>query len=277
VRQMASAFSKMNKKEQLKARKAAYRDWLLTMEEAERPTSIMKRIAKTHGMTLAELEELKEKDQWEKRAEKQRKKIVKKEIEENIDKNVSIENKQQIKDINKLLDEADIPDRWKIFIMYYLHSYNIKYAAQKAGYSNPANCAAGFQALQDPRVKKLIKQIKEIMYTDIYVTGMDVLNEYIKIAFADITEFVEFDGKSVTLKNSEQVDGRLITEVKSGRDGLSIKLADKLKAMEKLEKLFDVIPDRKLMLDHQRFLLQKELATKATDGETKVTIVNDIG
>jgi phage terminase small subunit len=274
---MASAFSKMNKKEKLAARKAAYRDWLLAMEEAQHAPKIMKRIAKTHGMSLAELEELKDKDQWEKRAEKQRKKIVKKEIEENIDKNVSIENKQQIQDINKLLDEADIPDRWKIFIMYYLHSYNIGYAAKKAGYKDHKNCSAGFKALQDPRVKELIKQIKEIMYTDIYVTGMDVLNEYIKIAFADITEFVTFNGREVTLKDSDQVDGRLITEVKSGREGLSIKLVDKLKAMEKLEKLFDVIPDRRLMLDHQRFLLQKELANKVGDGDTKVTIVNDIG
>jgi phage terminase small subunit len=160
--------------------------------------------------------------------------------------------------------------------MYYLHSYNIGYAARKAGYTTGANCSAGFKALQDPRVKKLMKQIKEIMYTDIYITGRDILNEYIKIAFADMTEFVEFDNRRVKLKNSQDVDGRLITEVKQGKDGVTIKLADKMKAIERLEKLFNVIPDHKLELEREKFEFTKKLAEKETGTGNKVVIINDL-
>jgi phage terminase small subunit len=102
------------------------------------------------------------------------------------------------------------------------------------------------------------------------------LNEYIKIAFADMTEFVEFNDKKVILKDSTKVDGRLITEVKQGRDGVTIKLADKMKAIDRLEKLFNVIPDAKLQLDRERFEFNKKLAEKETLSGNKVIIMNDL-
>lgn len=275
-----STFSQLSRRKKLAARKAAYRQWLLVTETEKRPKSVYKRIAKENGMTIDELYHFMERDKWEQRAEKDRKKMVEEEINANLKDNVNLDpsKTEAINDINKLLHESDIPDRWKIFIMYYLHSYNITYAAKHAGYTDARNCSAGFKALQDERVKKLIREIKDIMYTEIYVTGQDILNEYVRIAFADITEFVSFNGQTVDLKDSKDIDGRLITEVKSGREGVTIKLADKMKAMEKLEKLFEVIPDRKLQLEREKFEFQKELANKADgNGDTKTVIVNDIG
>ncbi|WP_446923983.1 terminase small subunit, partial [Klebsiella pneumoniae] len=81
--------------------------------------------------------------------------------------------------------------------------------------------------------------------------------EYVKQAFADITDFTEFgydeypfkdiNGEevidegtgevktykvsNVSLKDSNEVDGTLIQEVKKGKDGVSVKLYDKQKAM----------------------------------------------
>ena len=43
---------------------------------------------------------------------------------------------------------------------------------------------------------------------------------------------LEKEINSVKFKDSAKVDGTLITEVKQGRDGVSIKLADKMKALE---------------------------------------------
>lgn len=273
-------FKDLTKKEQLEKRKEAYRRWFLSYEttDEDRMHQVEANIARNIGMTYKELLELKKKDKWQQRLEKDvDKEVLKKEIKKNLADNVPITNKEAITDINQLLDESNIPERWKIFVMYYLHSYNVTYAAKKAGYTTGANCSAGFQALQDKRVKKLMRQIKDIMYTDIWVTGRDVLQEYVKIAFADMTEYVEFDSRRVKLKSSSEVDGRLITEVRQGKDGVTIKLADKLKAMDKLDKLFDLIPDKKLELDKERFAFTKQLAEKESgDGTNKVIIINDL-
>ena len=43
---------------------------------------------------------------------------------------------------------------------------------------------------------------------------------------------------------SAVVDGTLIQEVSQGKNGIKIKLHDKMKALEKLEKYFDLLPDK---------------------------------
>ena len=48
----------------------------------------------------------------------------------------------------------------------------------------------------------------------------------------------------VDLNEHSLVDTSVIAEVKQGRDGVSIKLADKMKALEKLEIYFDLLPDK---------------------------------
>lgn len=97
----------------------------------------------------------------------------------------------------------------------------------------------------------------------------DIFQKYIDIAFANITDFVEFGqeqihvismygpvqvadpetGKkvplmktvnSVRLREHTDVDGTLISEVKQGRDGASIKLADRMKALQWLTDHMDL-------------------------------------
>ncbi|MED3353242.1 terminase small subunit, partial [Bacillus thuringiensis] len=125
---------------------------------------------------------------------------------------------------------------------------------------------------------------------------MDVLKEYIKIAFADITNYVTFGQKEVPvmgmfgpmkdeagneitriinyvdLHEADMVDGSIITEVKQGRDGISVKLADKMKALDKLSLYFDLFPDNfKRKVDEERLHMQQE-AQKVQIEKTKAEI-----
>jgi len=102
---------------------------------------------------------------------------------------------------------------------------------------------------------------------DLYIDALDVLEVYIKIAFADITDFTEFgtykeyvyvegqkmisvngdyitqDINYVRIKNHDEIDGSVVNEIKQGKDGITIKFHDKLKALEALTKYFDLLPD----------------------------------
>lgn len=121
------------------------------------------------------------------------------------------------------------------------------------------------------------------MTSDIYVEAMDVLNKYIKIAFADITDYMTFGQKQVPVmgmfgpakdeagnvmmqtvnyvdfKESTAVDGTILSEVKQGKDGIAIKLADRMKALDKLSLYFDLFPDHfKRKIEEERAKMQRE-------------------
>ena len=97
----------------------------------------------------------------------------------------------------------------------------------------------------------------------------DIFQKFMDIAFADVTDYVSFgreniqvmgafgpvmvenketgekevlekEVNTVKFKQSEDVDGTLITEVKQGKDGASIKLVDKMKALQWLSDHMDI-------------------------------------
>ena len=275
-------FNERNKKEKLEARKTAYKTWALSIEQANNPEQVLEACAVNSGMSIDQVCEWKQIDKWEKRFKKDKKDgTFKKEVKEGL-KDVMKErhvadNDGAAEEIHEMLHNSGLTDKHQLFVMHYLKSFNASQAAMDVGYTKGSANTAGSQLTNHPNIKQAIKRAKKLMQTDVYINGLDVLNEYIRVAFADITDFVEFDGQTVRMRRSHEVDGRLITEVKQGRDGISVKLADKMRALDKLEKLFDVIPDKKLLLEQQKFELQKNLADKAgTDPNTRVTIVNDI-
>jgi phage terminase small subunit len=95
----------------------------------------------------------------------------------------------------------------------------------------------------------------------------------------------EFEISVVKLKDSAGVDGTLISEVSQGKDGIKIKLADKMKAMDFLSKHTNLLSDEeKTKLDNeykkvQIQRLQKEIETLDKDSNANkepVRIVDDI-
>ncbi|EJR92070.1 hypothetical protein IKG_05666 [Bacillus cereus VD200] len=56
------------------------------------------------------------------------------------------------------------------------------------------------------------------------------------------------------------VDGSIITEVKQERDGISVKLADKMKVLDKLSQYCDLVPDTfKDQIEAERHRMQQEI------------------
>lgn len=70
-----------------------------------------------------------------------------------------------------------------------------------------------------------------------------------------VTKIVNF----VDFKESAEVDDTIISEVKQGKDGVSIKLYDKMKALDVLTKYIDLLPDKhKRMLEEEKLKIEKE-------------------
>ena len=266
----ASVFSQSTNKQKLAIRKKAYKLWA---DNPDNNTKIrLSRIGKEVGMTTREIYYYKVKDKWEER-HKKTSKVINEELEKQ-QKNISVERKESFDKIEQILNDSGLNEKHRLFVIYYLQTFNATMAAFEAGFSA---CKSNWALMNDERIKKAIKDIRAVIHEEIYVTGHDVLNNYIKIAFSDMTKFVEVKDNKLKLKDSNQIDGSLIQEIKQGRDGVTIKLHDKMKALDKLERLFELIPDKKLELEREKFEFNKETITKGIKEGKNITIIDDVG
>lgn len=171
------------------------------------------------------------------------------------------------------IDIPELTEKQKLFCLYYIKNFNATMAAIKAGYSKESAHVEGSRLLKNDKVRNYIKLLKGKMTEDLFIDAMDVLNRYIKIAFADMTDFVEFGQEQVPVmgmfgpvmvdnpetgqqeilmqtvnkikfKSAAEVDGGLICEISEGKNGTKIKLEDRQKALDKLAEYFDLFPDK---------------------------------
>jgi hypothetical protein len=73
-----------------------------------------------------------------------------------------------------------------------------------------------------------------------------VLAEWARIAFFDLRRAVSWTGSTVTLENSDELDddtAMAISEVRQGKDGVSIKAADRIAALTALSKHLGLFAD----------------------------------
>lgn len=152
------------------------------------------------------------------------------------------------------------------FCEVYVLNYNISIALRKAGYESETSGAA-YRIRQKPGCKRYIQWLKARMLHDTLINGEDIINQWVKIAFADMTDFVDINKFGITLKPVREMDGQLVKSIKSGRDSVSIELYDKLKALDSLAKYTEDMPkdykqkieERKMELMEQEFELKKSI------------------
>lgn len=208
------------------------------------------------------------------------------------------------KKILRELEDADLTEKQRLFCLYYIKNFNATQAAIKAGYEPSRAHVTGSELVRNSKVAAEIRRLKGQLREELFVDAMDVLERYIKIAFADMTDFVEFGQEEVPVmgmfgpvevedpetgerkpltkmvnvikfKDSTQVDGGLICQIKQGKDGTSIKLEDRQKALDKLAQYFDLFPDKfqrkieeaKLKIAQQKLELEKLKADTGEDEE----------
>lgn len=155
------------------------------------------------------------------------------------------------KEVKPVIENKNLTEQQKMFCLFYLKHFNATKAYQQA-YPNASYGTAnaeGSSHLAKPSIKEELHRLKAELQQDVFVSVQDLVKEYIKQAYGDITDYAEFgqelvefeDGQErpvsfVRLKSSDSVDGSLIQEIKKGKDGVSVKLYDKQKAMSELAK-----------------------------------------
>lgn len=253
-------------------------DWEKIRQEWEANNITLKALAEKHGVKLGTLKSRKSRGKWTKVATLKKKVATKKGNKKNTERPV--------------IENDNLTDKQRLFCLYYLKYFNATKAYRKAyecAYSTAM--VNGHKLLRNAKVSDEIDRLKAEQANEVKLDVRDVLQKYIDIAFADIADYVEFGKKEITVlneqtgkeetaminrvdfKESTDVDGTIITEVKQGRDGISVKLADKMKALEMLSKYFDLLSDNdKKRLQDEKLKAETELTkerTKLIKGEEK--------
>lgn len=195
----------------------------------------------------------------------------------------------------------------RLFCIYYSKIFNATQAyinAYKCDWETANTC--GPRLMVNVGVKAEIQRLQEIKRQQIVSSTDDLIDLHMRIAFADIGNYLSFGQKKVpqwtkdkddnfkevidpntgkqkviayndvVLKESSEVDTQLIQEVKEGKDGVSIKLADKQKSLDWLEKFFLMNPMDKHKIAYDNAKLEMERKKIEPDESNEGTKYNGI-
>lgn len=188
---------------------------------------------------------------------------------ERSDKNSERSEKKKVKKkkpvergVNQVIENPELTDKQRLFCVLYARCFNATKAYQKAyGCTYETAMANGSETLRKTKIQNEIRRLKQERLNREFLSESDIFQKYMDIAFADLTDYVEFGteeepvmamygpvkvedpetGKKkqltqtvnvVRFKKSSEVDGTILSEVKHGRNGSSIKLADRMKALQ---------------------------------------------
>nr|DAY95276.1 MAG TPA: Terminase small subunit [Caudoviricetes sp.] len=168
--------------------------------------------------------------------------------------------KQAINDeVESVLENTELTEKQRLFCIYYIEDFNATKAYQKA-YKCDYQTAHknGWRLKANEGIKLEIDRLTEECLQEQEINSKllnkRVFQKYMNIAFSDITDFLEFNSEkvegefgpylknSVVLKDSTQLDGTLISEISEGKDGVKVKLLDKMKALQWLSDRTDLLP-----------------------------------
>lgn len=167
-------------------------------------------------------------------------------------------------------------DREIEFCEFYYSKKNVKTSAIKAGYSKKSAHITGWKLRQRKDINNYIGWLKVKLAKKCDVNAMDLIDSYIRIAFADMADFVDLINGRYIPKQMDEIDGTIVSKIVDNKHGFSIELEDRFKALDKLEKYFDVMPkdwkykieNKKLELMQMRLELDKEKAGVLESEET---------
>lgn len=175
--------------------------------------------------------------------------------------------------IKSAAEQYGLSEREELFCYHFFRTKNATQAALRAGYGSHYSYNAAYHILQKDNVREFMKELQTHACEELFVSTIDILRMWAKIAFADMTDYVSVSGAGVTLRNSSSVDGQVITEVKEGRDGVTVKLADKMKALDRLSSYLKVLPGDKAQ-EVKLKILEKAADSNGDDDEPlKIEIV----
>lgn len=243
-----------------------------------------KEIAKKYNTTINTVKSWSRRYEWSKKKKK------------GAPQNKSVHTKKECKKIaEEIVETSELDEEHQLFCIYYIKYHNKVKAYQKVKPNTPYNsaCVMASRWSKQPAVIEEINRLKKELYEDALLDPHDIVQKYIDIAFADLNDYLEYGQEEVPViiknpitgedeilkqtintvrfKESVYVDGTILSEVKKGKDGASIKLSDRMKALDWLSKHMNLATEEQ----RAKIDLIKAQTRKITIDDEQEEIIDD--
>ncbi|RGG96352.1 phage portal protein [Coprobacillus sp. AF16-47] len=243
-----------------------------------------KEIAKKYNTTINTVKSWSRRYEWSKKKKK------------GAHQNKSVHTKKECKKIaEEIVETSELDEEHQLFCIYYLKYHNKVKAYQKVKPNTPYNsaCVMASRWSKQSAVIEEINRLKKELYEDALLDPHDIVQKYIDIAFADLNDYLEYGQEEVPViiknpitgedevlkqtvnmvkfKESAFADGTILSEVKQGRNGASIKLADRMKALDWLSKHMNLATEEQ----RAKIDLIKAQTRKITIDDEQEEIIDD--
>ena len=129
--------------------------------------------------------------------------------------------------------------RQQRFVQEYVVDLNATQASIRAGYSPNGARVRGTQLLANSNIQDALGHSQEERRLRVELEAADVVRQLAAVAFANIADFVTWAERGVRLRPAEKIDQiklAAVQSVTSGQHGVTVRLHDKLRALELLAK-----------------------------------------
>ena len=212
-------------------------------------------------------------DKWNVILQKNKCSTTNKKVQKNTNNNMKKEPIAE--EVKEVLENTELTDKQRLFCIYYIKYFNATKAYQKA-YDSSYTVAnvEGYRLLVNPSIKAEIEKLKQHKLNQIMLSEEDIFQRYMDIAFGDIGDYLSFkrvrknkwtknkagedipvinpetgeqdyyEYNVIELNNSKELDTSILQEVSEGKDGVKIKLQDKMKALQWLSEHMNIATDK---------------------------------
>lgn len=232
-------------------------------------------LAERHNIKLGTLKSRKSREKWSRDATEKDATKIKKVATVKEDASVVIDDG---------IDDDRLTDKQREFCLHYVRTHNATQSAIMAGYTKNSAYAEGSRLLRNVKVSDEIKRLKAPMIEATYAEANDFIQLLVKIAFADIGDFVEGGGFGIALKPVDEIDTSVLSELSNTENGIKIKMENKMKAIEMLAKHSDILKpneQERLKLEQMQLSIDKTKAEitsldKDRNNAVRVIIEDDV-
>lgn len=195
-----------------------------------------KEIAEKYGVSLSAVKSWAVRYWKEKGCNREEKKLQlgKKKVATNEGKQKAI-----AEEVNQVIETPGLTDKQRFFCLYYVRCFNATKAYQKAyGCDEHTARVNGSRLLTIDNIRDEIKCLKQNRLNRELLDESDIFQKYMDIAFADMNDFVEISEGMVHVR--QDLDGTLLSELSDTANGVKVKLADRMKALQWLTDHMDL-------------------------------------
>lgn len=218
-----------------------------------------KDIAVKYGVSEATVKSWKTRYKWirEKKKEthtKSKKSMHTKKTGKEEEKNA--ENTVTKEELRVVCANEELNEKQKQFCVFFIKKHNATKAYMATyGVDYMTAAASASRLLKNVKIKAFIQMLKNEKLNQTFFSAEDLVQRYMDIAFADIGDVATFTEEGIQLRDN--FDPTTVKSIKDTKYGYAIQMQDPFKAMEWLDKYFEINPQHIRRREYDQLKMQR--------------------